>query len=65
MSYFEENFEDIENRFLTNHEQVSLLAGLTIEADNLIEQTIDETNRGRLVALKKPLQNNNLIIQIK
>ena len=53
MSNFEETINAIENRFLSDPEEVSLLVGLTIEMDNLIEQTIDDINRGRLVALKK------------
>ena len=52
MSNFEVTIDDIENRFLANPEEVSLLVRLTIEADNLIEKTLDEINRGILVALK-------------
>ena len=53
MSNFEDTIDDIENRFLTNSEEVSLLAGVIIEIDSLIEQTIDEINCRRLVSLKK------------
>ena len=53
MSNFEETIDDIENRFLAKPEEVSFLVGLIIDADNLIEHTHDEINRGRLVVLKK------------
>ena len=49
MSNFEDTIEDIENRFLANP---SLLAGIIIGLENLIEQTYDEINRGRSIALK-------------
>ena len=49
MSNFENKIDDIENRFHANSEEVSLL-GLTIEIDDLVQQTLDEINRGRLVA---------------
>ena len=52
MSNFEETIGVIENRFLADPEEVSLLVGLTIEVDNLIKKTIDEINRGRLASLK-------------
>ena len=52
MSNFEDTTDDIENWFLANPEDVSLLMGLTIDLDNLIEQTHDEINRGRLITLK-------------
>ena len=54
MSNFEETIDGIENRFLADPEEVSLLTGLTAEACNFI-QNIDEIDRGRLVALKTPL----------
>ena len=55
MSNFEETIDDIKNRFLANPEEVSFLEGLTTEADNSIEETIDEINLGRSLALKKPI----------
>ena len=65
MSYFEDTIDGIENWFIANPEEVSLLVGLVIEAENLIEKTLNEINRGMLVALKKPLQNNNLTTQVQ
>ena len=50
--YFEDTIEDIENRFLANPEDVSFLVGIIIELYNLIENTIDVTNRRRLNSLK-------------
>ena len=50
MSNFEETIDDIKNSFLADPKEVSLIVGLTIETDNLIEQPIDEINRRRLVA---------------
>ena len=55
MSNFEETTDDVENRFLTNPENSSLLVGITIELDRLIENANDVINRGRLSALKKLL----------
>ena len=52
VSNFEETVDDIENCFLADPEKVSSLVGLWIEAEILIEETVDEINRGRLVALK-------------
>ena len=53
MFNFQETLDDIENRFLTNPEDMSLLVGMLIELDNFIENTNDEINRGLLTALKK------------
>ena len=55
MSNFEETLDDIENRFITNPEDASLLAGTIIELGNLIENDNDTINRGRLSTLKKIL----------
>ena len=63
MSSFKDTIDDIENRFLANPEEVPLIVGLIIEVENIIDQTLDEINRGTLVALK--IQNNNLITQSK
>ena len=37
MSHFEDTIDDAENRFLVNLEDTSLLVGIIIELDNLIE----------------------------
>ena len=50
MSNFEVTAENMENRFLSNPEEVSLLVGLKINTDNLIEKTHDEINRVRLIS---------------
>ena len=52
MSRFEETIDDIQNRFLANPEEVSLLTALGIEAGNLIKQNIDEINWRSLLDLK-------------
>ena len=38
MSNFEETLDDVENRFLANPEDASLLVDTLIELDNLIEK---------------------------
>ena len=63
MSNFEDTTDDIEDNFLANLEEVSLLVGLEIETGNLIEENHYEINRRRLISLKKTLQNNNLMTQ--
>ena len=63
MSNFEDTTEDTKNQFLANPENQLLLVGTMTKLDNLIEKTHDEINSGTLIALKKPLQNNNLMIQ--
>ena len=56
MSNFTETLDDVENFFLANPEDGSLIAGTLIELDNLIESTNDEINPGLLNALKKCLK---------
>ena len=56
MHNFEDTIDDIENRFLVKPKDFSLLAGMIIELDNLIEQTHDVINHGRLNALKNILR---------
>ena len=46
MPNLENTIYDIDDWFLANPKEVSLIAGLTIELENLIEQTLDEINRG-------------------
>ena len=41
MSNFEDTIDEIETRFLSNPEEVSLIVGLRIEVENLIEKTLD------------------------
>ena len=46
MSNFFYALEEIENRFLSNSRNISMLVGALIELDNLIENAADEINLG-------------------
>ena len=50
MPNLENTIYDIDDWFLANPKEVSLLAGLIIEIYNLIDQSLDEINRRTLVA---------------
>ena len=54
MSNYQKTLDDSRNHFLANLEDVSLIVGMPIESENLIENTNDELNRGSLNDLKKP-----------
>ena len=51
---------DIENLFLANPEDVSLLVRIIIELDNLIEHAHGAINRGILNTLKNHCETNIL-----
>ena len=60
MSNLVDTLEEIENCFLSNFHNVSVLIETLIELDNFIENTADEINLGLINALKKPVLNQQL-----
>ena len=62
MCVFEDTIDNIDNWFLPNPEDISLLVALIIETDNIIEKARDEIKRGRLIALKN-ISKHNVITQ--
>ena len=56
MSNFVDTLEEIDNSFLSNLCNVSMLVDMKIELDNLIKNTTNEINIGLISAFKKRIK---------